>query len=88
MTQEKQGKLRTNKVWRPVIPTGLKVVKVRDDRRVIAMRRGIDAQLDGLSRPMQSAIFAALTLQNQTGNHTGRNHPISVPTASGEPVRG
>ena len=25
---------------------------------------------------------------NQTGNHEPRNHPIRVPTAPGEPVRG
>ena len=25
---------------------------------------------------------------NHTGNHASRNHPIAVPTASGEPVRG
>ena len=87
MTEEKQGKLRVDQEWRPVVPIGLPNVEV-PDKRVITMTRAQDVQLDGLPSHMQSAIMAALTRQNQTGNHTGRNHPISVPTASGEPVRG
>ena len=85
---QKQGKLQTNQEWRAIKPMDLPLADIPDDVQAILMRRGNDVALDGLPSSSQSMMLNAERVANYTGNHEPRNHPISVPTKAGEPVKG
>ena len=89
MSAQKKGKLQTDQEWRPLVPIGLPVVDLPEGtNQIIEMRRGNDELLDNMSTLSQHLAFQAEVQRNTTGNHTSRNHQISVPTVAGQPVRG
>ena len=71
--------------WRIVKPFGV-TPDIKDN--LVTVRRGRDVALDSLTPDMQFAALAAQIEENRTYNHTPHRHHVSVPTRSGEPVRG
>ena len=71
--------------WRIVKPFGV-TPDIKDN--MVTVRRGRDVALDSLAPDMQFAALAAQIEENRTYNHTAYRHRVSVPTRSGEPVRG
>jgi len=68
-----------------------------EDHLYICTRNGIRYAIIGEESIRKSGVnyhhpghdeFRATVENNATGKHTPKNHPISVPTKAGEPVRG
>ena len=78
----------TGQEWRPVMPYGWQLQKPADELNIIYVRTGDDAALDEEDVATQHAMMRDRESENLAGNHEPRNHPIRVPTAPGEPVRG
>ena len=75
------------KEWRIVKPLGV-TLEPTGDQHLVSVRRGSDVALDSLTPDMQIAALTAQIEENRTYNHTAHRHHVSVPTRSGEPVRG
>ena len=88
MNEQKKGMYATEQEWRPVMPSGWQRQEPTGMGSYIHYRTGNDAARDGLDPATQHEMMAAERRANQTGNHEPRNHPIRMPTMSGEPVRG
>ena len=64
--------------------------------RVVAIEDNLGKPLNAAGERLLNAVgtteydgtFFDIVASNHTGNHEPRNHPISVPTKAGEPVRG
>ena len=89
MNEQKKSMYATEQEWRPVMPMGWQQQEPAGAfNTYIHVRTGNDAAMDGHTPEIQHDMLQTETHANQTGNHEPRNHPIRVPTAPGEPVRG
>ena len=89
MNEQKKSMYATEQEWRPVMPMGWQQQEPAGAfNTYIHFRTGTDATMDGHTPEIQHDMLQTETHANQTGNHEPRNHPIRVPTAPGEPVRG
>ena len=87
MSEQKKSMYDTEQEWRPVMPIGWQQQEP-EEVNIIYFRTGTDATMDGHTPEIQHEMLQTEKHANQTGNHEPRNHPIRVPTAPGQPVRG
>ena len=88
MNEQKKSMYATEQEWRPVMPMGWQQQEPAGGLNIFHVRTGNDAPRDGHTPQIQHDMLETEKRANQTGNHEPRNHPIRVPTAPGEPVRG
>ena len=88
MNEQKKSMYATEQEWRPVMPIGWQRQEPAEGVNMFHIRTGTDATMDGHSPEIQHDMLQTEKHANQTGNHEPRNHPIRVPTAPGQPVRG
>ena len=85
---EQKKMYATAQEWRPVMPMGWQQQEPAVGLNFLHVRTGTDATMDRHTPQIQHDMLATEKRANQTGNHEPRNHPIRVPTAPGQPVRG
>ena len=83
MNEQKKSMYGTAQEWRPVMPMGWQQQEPAGGLNMLHVRTGTDTTME-----IQHDMLVTEKRANQTGNHEPRNHPIRVPTAPGEPVRG
>ena len=88
MSGRRQGIRGTDSEWMPVVPAGLMASIANKTPGIALIRPYGDDRFDHMSDSESSMQYHLQRRENQTWNHTARNHPISVPTKAGEPVRG
>ena len=88
MSEQKKSMYATEQEWRPVMLMGWQQQEPAGGWNILHVRTGTDATMDGHTPETQHDMLKTEKRANQTGNHETRNHPIRVPTAPGQPVRG
>ena len=87
LSGRRQGIRGTEDEWMPVVPAGL-MAMINETTGIPLVRPPGDERLDHMSDRESLQQMQLMRMENHTGNHTARNHPIAVPTSAGEPVRG
>ena len=94
-----RSSVKEQKRWKYSLknPDGSKSVVRFDGQLMYFYRGGLKYALIGEESAKKHGLpydhpghdaFADTVDENATGNHTGKNHPIRVPTKPNEPVRG